>query len=694
MSMVDNLRETVPYKCYKRYYDNFYTKSNLEAVLKECRDFVAGKQYQNTDNNGLPKPTFNICREYVEKVSAKLLEIKPAVSFIAEVDTENLQSLDNFYEYQMKEIDDEEITSQVCKQGIIDGVSVAITSFDSDTQGIASLFKGFLKRKVIPFENTFWENPYCEDEQDQQYWGYVFPMEVRAVKKMVEGKSKKEIDELVIPEDYFICSSAYTNKSTDDIDNEIVNVYVRFFRIDGEVFFEMSTRWCDVYEYPHALNPKMNEKIAKLKKKDLLKKLKNEEIDDDKEIVDYDFDDGKYTLFTKAVRFNKKEYDKQKSKFYRYPVAVYKPYPIVGSIVGESGVALIIANQKIVNYIFLLITLIIQSHAMPKILAKPEALKGQEYDNSPNQILTDYTPLASNVQWGITRLSSGDAVNSNLIEIGSNIIKLTRNINGFDDLISNLTNDTSGYAYQQVVRQANLTLEQPQKRLWKYIKSNARNDILYFKHFVPKAKYYTKMSDSEFELNENYRAMAQNMMNNGVIPQEELPKTQTIRVKEVDEKMFDADFNVCIEVEQGVASSQISESQHYQQVFQYIASGNLDADKIKMLIQNDPAFSAKTRQRIMYSLEALETSQLQLKNQEINELKQMVDTLITNLKTSSQNLEYLKMRDQAKDKALQENIKQNKAFFESFANQVNTKTESEVKAMNAKGVSGGSFAKG
>ena len=36
MSMVDNLRETVPYKCYKRYYDNFYTKSNLEAVLKEC----------------------------------------------------------------------------------------------------------------------------------------------------------------------------------------------------------------------------------------------------------------------------------------------------------------------------------------------------------------------------------------------------------------------------------------------------------------------------------------------------------------------------------------------------------------------------------------------------------------------------------------------------------------------------------
>lgn len=694
MLQVDNLRETVAYKCYRRYYDNFYTNSNLEAVLKECRDFVAGKQYQSFDNNGLPKPTFNICREYVEKVSAKISETKPTVTFVAEIDTENLQSLDNFYEYQMKEIDDEEITSQICKQGIIDGVAVAITSFDNDTYGTASLFKGFLKRKVIPFENTFWENPYCEDEQDQQYWGYVFPMEIKAVKKMVEGKSSEEIDELILPEDYFIAPSSYNNKTPEEIDNEIVNVYVRFFRIDGEVFFEMCTRWCDVYEHPHALNPRMNEKIAKIKKKGLMEKLKNEEIDDDKDIVDYDFDDGKYTLFTKAVRFNKKEYDKQKSKFYRYPVSIFKPYPIVGSILGESGVALIIANQKIVNYIFLLITLIIQSHAMPKILAKPEALHGQEYDNSPNQILTDYTPLASNVQWGITRLSSGDAVNSNLIDIGTNIIKLTRNINGFDDLISNITNDTSGYAYQQVVRQSNLTLEQPQKRLWKYIKNNARNDILYFKHYVPKAKYYTKMSDSEYELNENYRNMIQELMNQGKIEQEELPKTQMIKVKEVSDKLFDADFNVCIEVEQGIASSEISESQHYQQVFQYIASGNLDADKIKMLIQNDPAFSAKTRQRIMYSLEALENSQLQIKEQEINELKQMVNTLVTSLKTSSNNIEYLKMRDKAKDKALQDNIKENKAFFEAYANQMNTKTESEVKAMNAKGISGGSFSKG
>lgn len=686
--------ETEAYKCYKRYKDSFYLKSNLDAVLKENRDFVAGNHYSSYHGD-LPKPTFNICREYIEKVSAKLLETKYSISFIADMDTENLTTLDNFYDCQMKEIDDEEYIAQATRMGLIDGVGVMITSFDEDTLGIPTLFRGFLKRQVIPFEQTFWENPYCEDEQDQQYWGYYLNMQISAVKKMVEGLSEQEINELIVPENYLSMSSVYQDRTSEDIDSEQVRVYVRFFRIDGEVFFEMTTRWCNLFEYPHALNPKINNKVIKLKKNELDKKIQNDEVSTDKKINDYNFDDAKYTLFSKAIAFNDKDYKKSKSKFYRYPVSIYRPYPIVGSILGESGVSMIVANQKIVNYIFLIIILIMQSHAMPKILTKPEALKGQEYDNSPNQILTDYTPISSGVAWGITRLSSGDAINSNLIDIGSNIINLTKNINGFADLISNISSETSGYAYQQVVQQANLTLELPQKRLWRCIKNNARTDLLYFKHYVPKAKYYVKLSDSEYELNENYRNLSQKLVDTGntdLPPGTTLPRTRTVQVKEVNSTMFDSDFNVIIDIEQGIASSVLTESQHYNQVFQYIAAGNLDADKIKLLIQNDPAFSAKTRQRITNSLEVLETSQLQLKNQEINELQTMIQTLVENLKISQQNLEILKLRDKSRNKAFDESIKENKAFFEAYASQNQPlMSESEVKALNAKGISGTSF---
>ena len=690
----DKYSETIAYRCFRHFHDHFFVSSNLEAVLKECRDFYSGKHYIQTEINDLPKPTFNICREYVEKVSAKLLETQYTVTFISDVDTINLQDLDNFYEYQMKEIDDDDITSQIAKTAIIDGTAVCFSAFDADTMGIPSLFKGFIKRQIIPIEQVFVENPYCDDIQDQQYLGYYFLMEIGAVKKLVEGREKKEIDELIVPENYFE-NRAYYDNMGHDLDNELVNVYVRFFRIEGEVAFEMATKYCDIYEHPHALNPKINERILKLKKQEYIKKTEKElaEYTQDKKILDYELDDAKYTLFTKAVKYSEEDYKKSKSKFYRYPVSVFKPYPIVGSFYGESGLSLIIANQKIINYIFLLIILIMQSHAMPKILTKDGALKGQEYDNSPNQILVDYTPVTSGVNWGITRLSSGDAVNSNLIEIGTNIIKLTRNIHGFDDLISNVSNDTSGYAYQQVVQQANLTLIQPQKRLWKYIKDNARTDILYFKHYVPSAKYYVKKSEAEVALNEEYRNLSQNLIDSGNIQGEEgtiLPPTKTIEVKDVTDEMFDADFNVAIDVEQGIAGSQISESQHYQQVFQYIAAGNLDADKIKLLVTNDPSFSAKTRQRILTSLEALENSQLQMKNAEIAKLQEIIQELIQNLKTQNENMNYLKMRDQAREKSLKESIDENKAFLETMQSQP-TMSEGEVKAMNAKGIEGGSF---
>ncbi|MCK9449442.1 MAG: hypothetical protein M0Q41_10760 [Bacteroidales bacterium] len=689
--------ETAAYRCYKRYHDNFFVKSNLSAFLSEVRNFVGGRQYTFQLLDGEPKPTFNITREYVEKVTAKLLETKHSVGFIADMADESLREIDNFYDYQMKEINDSDITQQIAKQGIIDGVAVAITSFDNDTLGTASLYRGFLKRQVLLFENTFWENPYCEDEQDQQYWGYFFPMDIKSIKELCEDHlTDEEKEEFIIPDEFYNLSETDQTKVRNDIDNEVANVYVRFFRVDGEVFFELATKYVDLYEVPHSLNPKTNQAIMKKLKQDLEKRMQNDEEDVNKKVIDYATDGAKYLLFTRAEKTSAAEHAKEKSKFWRYPVSIFRPYPIVGSILGESGASQIIANQKIINYTFLLIILIMQSHAMPKILAKEEALRGQEYDNSPNQILIDYTPVTSGVQWGITRLSSGDAVNSNLIEIGQKIIGLTRNINGFDDLISNASKDLSGYAYQQLVQQANLTLQQPQKRLWKYIKENARTDLLYFKHYIDKAKYFTRMSNSDVEANENYRLMAQNMITadkvEGVEPTTVLPETRQNVSKDIDNSYFDNDFNVIVDVEQGIAGSEISESQHYKEVFQYIASGNIDVDKIKLWVMNDPAFSTKTKQRLMKSFEVLENSQLQIKNQEIAELQKIIQTLMNNIKSMENNVSLLKTRDQAREKAMKQQMELNKAAVEAFAQgSGQIMSESEVKAQNAKGISGGKF---
>lgn len=665
------------YIAYNNYQNGYFSISNVKQKLEQVRAFYSGKQYEETSDD-LPKPLINICRETVQKYVAKILETPVHISFVSDQDDESLKKLDDFYEYQTGEIDDEEIRSQVVERGFVDGIGISLTAFDKDTDGLYSSFKGFLKRQVIPFEDMFFENPYNKNIQDQAYIGYFTQMSIKAIKEVLKGeyddelKSKEYLSklDLIKPEDYYTKTDGYADYDTNLIDEEIINVYVLLFRVKGEVYFDMSTKYCSIFKKAHALNPD-----------------KNDIEYDNKDLIDSE----KFLIYEKAEK--KKSSENEKKKFSRYPVQIFVPYPLTRSLIGESIITMLIPNQKNINYIFLLVMLIMQNHAMPKILVKPETLNGQEYDNSPNQIIVDYTSITSGTQWGITRLNGDGAINSNLLDIGSTLIALTQNIFGTNNLTAN-AGDLSGFAYQQIVAQNNLILEQPQKRYFHYLKETAKNDLLYFKFYIDdEANYYGIRSGNGTRLNERYREMSEELETR-INPAEPriLPKARRVEKISLTKEFFDKDFAVLVEVETGVASSVVSESQHYQTIFQYIASGNIDADKIRVLVENDPALSAKLRQRFSASLDELEVSQIAMKDAEIEKLKQVVNELVSNLETANSNINLLKARDDAREKAFKDTTKENQAIVKTaLDNQGSLLSESEVKSNNAKGISGTSF---
>lgn len=699
--------ETIAYQEWRRYRDGWFSSSNIAAIMTEARNFVAGRQYRDPKmDDGTPKPIVNITREYVEKVFNKLMETKTSVQFVADSEKINLGDLETFYDYQMKVIRNRKYMGRALRDAIIDGTGCAITSFDADTIGTESLFRGFLARKNVQFEDLFFENPYTEDEQDQEYLGYCFQMSVGAARRLVEASSDAERarkEALIVPDAY------YDNETRPDydpsaLDNEQVTLYYRFFRVDGEVCFTLSTRYCELFEYPHALNPRLNKLAVKLQKA-YDKKVKKEGArgDDAKNICDYDIDPGRYVLFEQAVKESHKRHRKEKGKFYRYPISLIKVYPIPGRINGESGVSQIIANQKLINLVALYIILILQYHAMPKWVAKKEALNGQTPDNTPNQVIYDYSPITA-TQPGITRLSAGDAVNSNLIAVLDNLIDKTRSTNGFTDIVAGSTSEDSGYALEQKIHQVNLVLEQPQERYWEFLEEIAKTDIMYFKHYVDNAKFYVRNSQSEVELQDRYRSMSQDLINAGQVSApvvdgrevRRLPNAKSVVVMDASADMFDADFDVTIEVQQGIATSEISEAQHYEKIYQYIFSEAADAGKIRAFIQNDPMFSLRTKQRVVAALDALEVDELRQKDAEIAKLKELINNLMGTMEQASRNMDYLKARDQARDRAMADANKANLAAVRSFADAATTtgdgvKSESEVKSQNAKGVSGGHF---
>ena len=692
--------ETTAYKQWMTYRDHFLIPGGVIEALKERRRFFRGDHYTKGYANNAPKPTLNLVQEGVVKIAAKITSTKRHVTFIADKENEDLDSLARFYEHQTIKMKRELTIADATMIALIDGTGVLFTSFDSDTIGTEGLYKGFLKDKIVPFEETFWSNPWTDDPQDMRYCGYYIDMEIGAAKELIEGseKIKKLKSRYVATENYFMGEAPYEfDKITD---SDLTKVFVRFFRKDGEVYFEVATQYVTLTEHPHALNPKITEKRLKQAKES---EAENENVKNDVMVKDFDTDNGKYVMYTDPSKQSHSSHMREKRKFYRYPVAVCIPYPEIPHrcILGRSLAAAIIPNQKLYNYCYLLVTLIMQYHAMPKWLSKPNALGTQKIDNTPNQILYDYSSIQENGGggWGLTRIGSGEAINSDLLQIGDTIAANTRFILGFANLEANGSNIDSGYEYMQRMKQVNLPLEVPQQHVWNFCTELATTDLMYFMHYIDHAKFYTIRSDSEIALNENYRKMEQDLINNGKSQVYKrgtiLPKSRRYEIKEIDQSFFDAEFDVAIEVEQGIAGSELTESQHYNQIWTYVAQGNLTADKIKFLVDGDPAISRNTRARLQAGMEELETSQLALKDQQIQALQQAINELQTYMKFSQQVIQHQQAKQKATEKAAMDQNRVASELIKSSQEEAASKmSESEVKSLNAKGISGGSFAGG
>lgn len=164
-------------------------------------------------------------------------------------------------------------------------------------------------------------------------------------------------------------------------------------------------------------------------------------------------------------------------------------------------------------------------------------------------------------------------------------------------------------------------------------------------------------------------------------------------MKKVDKEFFDHEFNVDIQVEQGIEGSEITESQHYNQIWSYIASGNIDADKIRMLVENDPAISRKLRASICASLDELERGQLAQKDQTIQMLQAQIQQLSSQAQILQRGAQYQQKYIEAQRKAAADQNTVARNIVKQATKNAGQPAEEEgqVKSDNAKGIGGGNI---
>jgi len=697
------MHHTTNHKLYlldKQYKDS----TNLINYIDEAQNFYNGKQYPDRNYNNMIRVSLNICSFAPQIKASKVCGTPIYLAFTADNMNTDCTKLRQFDEYNCNKMHLKANNFQSALNGYVNGTEVTFIRWDDDDTSYKGIYKGGLVEEHIDLRNFAVANPYIQDIQNQEWVMFWEDVSVGAIKEMVEGKNKTEIEEkkkLIEREN--ANDDEYKNK--DAINHALVRLYTRFFRVDGEVYFMCSTEKVDIFSFPHPLSRKVGNKVIKRVVEEYKKNLDKKEPDENGNIVkDYKIDyEDLIMCATKSDAFTDKEYKKVKEKFSLYPFAVYRPFTQNRSFYGRSDIKSLIPIQKAINFGISMNLKCAENNAYNKIVVKPEALQGQKITNEPGQVITDYSPF--NNQWGIKALESQPMPNG-LLDFTDRLLGMTRIIYGFNDVMDgSVTNkDMSGYMLQQMIKQSNTSIEQQQQLFWLYNEEKASIRLMYYKHYVEKAKYAYELTDAEFEGEEQARKVMYNGLRAGkklkAFPNAKAEdfanETHKVRIGEISNKeLYGVNFDISVEAMQGLADSKLVEQQMWDNLLLNGGIQNIPPETLDLYLQASPNVSPRTKAALKNVIENLKQSKIRMLEGRLEALGGQCQQIIAYAKQ-------LEAKNGYQSKYIS-NLESEFSGKINMANKINVglmkelekykgvpdeASEGEVKSNNAKGISG------
>ena len=707
MEIKEERESTIAYGLYLED-QAFKEKSNLAEITEEARRFYYGKQFDDDNEDNMIRVPMNFCAMCAKLKASKIVGTERYITFTADNVDYDCHGLQRFDEYNVHKLNEKSKEFQACIDGYVDGTAIAGYRWDKDDTTYKGIYKGGLVSENNDILKFAVANKSINNIQNQKWVMYWKDEDVEAVRDMVERKDKKLkkwVRDQVVPDNY-------TGIDKEDVNHGLVTLFTRYFRVEGEVCFMCSTREVDLFEYPHFMNPRVNKSI-KEKLIKIVDDYKKDATDDEEPNFDkikdlkIDYEDM-LSQIAYAEIITDEAYKKDKEKFYLYPFARFVPDEMKDSFYGHGDIADMIGVQKGYNFAISMVLKCLENNAYNKIIVKEGALEGQEITNEPGQVIVDHTRMQNG--YGI-KFAESQPMPNGVIDFASKLFEQTRLIYGFNDVMNgDVSNqDISGYAVQQMIKQANSAIEQQQQLFWQFCKEKAEIRLMFYKFYVDKAKYTYELADYEVEDRENKRKMLLNRqkqlqsqgkkleIDNGEEPLDLTKPTRKVQVREfAGEEIYGTSFDINIDVMQGLADSKLAEAQMWDTLIMNGNIQNLEPEMLELYLEANPTVS----QRSKATLKAIVEKQ---KKSENYQLKQKLQ----------EALQYLqKILEYSKELEAQSGYKTNyidnltKEFTEKIgtANKVITAqnqalskqkgSEGEVKSNNARGVAGGDIQPG
>lgn len=603
--------ETLNYNLFlqsKYYIDN----QGLETYWDKMYNYFIGNQFKQNFDKNLPKVVTNICGKKIRDEVSKIIGTPFSLNFTIYDNTKSSLNLQQFDKYIQERMQEEEFNYQTCQNGLVYGTAITYFCWDKDDTTVDGRYIGGLKQEHIDINQFRVANPYIHDIQKQEWVMFVKAVPVGAVKAMMKDKEKAK----------FICPDTKTFEELNHLNEVEVNAMLvtliyRFFRIDGEVCYQISTRNVDVTDVI-PMNP--NFSIPK-------KLLNRNNEDDDRAIHEYkgvDYEDVPMNLIDKE-KSTPEKYKKIKSKFGLYPFAVYVPTPRDKSMYGKSEIQEIIPIQKALNQIDSMFVLEITNTGMGKTIVKKDALKGQKINTDPRQVIVDYTQGNS---WGVQRMQ-GNPISNSGYSYAESLLARARNIYGFDEISPSVatTKNLSGVAIQLINEEKNTAIEQAQRRFWNYCVDKAYVRLLFYKFYYAKIQYVITLNDDEFKAEEkarnavaglNYIEMKQQGLSEAEIGDfiRQMPPAKREQTRYFEpETIQDDSFDIAIEAGRGTRYSEIVVADMFNNLVLNGGMQNMDYHSKQLFFKCYPLLEPEMKKEIFQVLN-------EQKNDEISQMQQ------------------------------------------------------------------------
>jgi hypothetical protein len=696
---LEDNRTTTNYELYtidKRFKDKF----NLVNYVNESEDFYNGKQYPNENYRNMIRVVMNICKMSVETKASRICGTPIYLTFTADNEDTDCTALRQFDEYNCNKIRLTGSNYQAAKNSLINGTEITYIRWDEDDTTYKGIYKGGLGEEHIDLRKFAVANPYIQDIQKQQWVMFWGDYSVGAIKEMVEGKSKEEIRRKKEKIVRSVCEEDDTI-DRDTINHSLCRMWTRFFRIDGEVYFMCSTKDVDLFVYPHPLSKKVSEKVIKKVVDDYIKETKSQEGNENGDIVnDYsiDYEDLIISAHNNKA-FTEKEYKEIKEKFSLFPFSVYRPYSENGSFYGLSDIKPLIPIQKGINFAISMALKCMENNAYNKIFAKEDALGDQVITNEAGQLIIDHSNFTNG--WGI-KFAESQPMPNGLIDFTLNLLQMTRNVYGFTEVMDGtITNqDMSGYMLQQMIKAANTNIEQQQRLFWLYNEDKAAIRLMYYKHYVDKAKYVYELEESVYEGEEQARLTLRNAVNvkGGLVSQpnavaDDFAKpVHKRKIEEIkNEDIYGVNIDISIEAMQGINDSQLVEQQMFDNLLLNGGINNISPEVLDLYLQASPNVSARTKASLKRVIENLKQSKIRTLETQLQELMSKTQQIMAYAKqlesVNGYQGTYLKnMESEFSNKITAQN-----KIIGGLMKDLDNRTpvsEGEVKSNNARGIEG------